>query len=488
MQCTTSNSGKSLTGHPQHHDLERLVTGTRRLTWRGIAVFAGALLTAWPAFYNGYPLFYPDSISYLEDGRLVARALFLGKFSADYGGRSFIYCLGILPLHWNSTPWPIVGLNALVTAYVIWLVVRSILPRQTITGYIALVVPLSMLTGLGWFVSLIMPDVYGPALYLSIYLLIFARETLSRVERLSVVLIAWWSVASHVTHLMLAVGLCVVLAVPLVFRQRMARQRLRAVGVVAIIVVVAAAMHMALHMYLYGEPSLNGKRVPFLMARVLVDGPGRRYLQQHCGETKLVICNYLNKIGSDDDFLWKLDGVWQTASPATKEELRREEMPLVLATLRAYPREEFSIAAVSFWEQLTTFGLWDYGPNAWVEQMFDKVLPGARSHYLQTRQARRRLPDEFSSSAQEWTVIVSLVLTGAFAPFVLRRRPARLIGLSAVVIFVIIANALVTGVFANVEDRYQSRVIWLLPLLAILFALEWIDHRRSMQPHRTSSH
>jgi hypothetical protein len=59
-----------------------------------------------------------------------------------------------------------------------------------------------------------------------------------------------------------------------------------------------------------------------------------------------------------------------------------------------------------------------------------------------------------------------------FAPFVLRRRPARLIGLSAVVIFVIIANAFVTGVFSNVEDRYQSRVIWLLPLLAILFALE----------------
>jgi len=56
-----------------------------------------------------------------------------------------------------------------------------------------------------------------------------------------------------------------------------------------------------------------------------------------------------------------------------------------------------------------------------------------------------------------------------------------------VVIFVIIANAFVTGVFANVEDRYQSRVIWLLPLLAMLFALEWLDHRRSMQPHKASS-
>ena len=457
-----------------------------RLIWRGGAVFAGAFLVTWPAFFNGYPLLFPDSMSYLEDGRLVARAVFLHKLSADYGGRSFIYCLGILPLHRNVSPWPIVALNALLSAYTLWLVVRSILPRRTVTRYFALVVPLSLLTGLGWFVSLIMPDIYGPVLYLSIYLLVFAPETLSNVERLAVVTMAWWSVASHVTHLMLAVGLCFVLAVLLVFR-RPARRNLHAVRVVAMIVVIAAGSHLALHAYLYGEPSLTGKRAPFLMARVLVDGPGRWYLQQHCRDTKLVICDHFNEIHNDDDFLWKLDGIWQTASPATKQELRREEMPLVLATLRAYPREELSISAAHFWEQLITFGLWDYGPNAWVEEMFEKVLPGARLRYLRTRQARRALPDDFSSSAQEWTVIASLVVMGAFGPFVLRRRHVRLIGLSSVVIFVIFANAFVTGVFSNVEDRYQSRVVWLLPLLAILFALEWLDHRQPRQPQTANA-
>jgi hypothetical protein len=41
-----------------------------------------------------------------------------------------------------------------------------------------------------------------------------------------------------------------------------------------------------------------------------------------------------------------------------------------------------------------------------------------------------------------------------------------------------IANAFVTGVFAIVEDRFRSRVIWLLPLLAGLFVLEWLDYRQ----------
>jgi hypothetical protein len=437
---------------------------------------------AWPAFYNGYPLIYPDSMSYLENGHLLSRALFLHRLSASYGMRSFIYSLGVLPFHWNITPWPIVGLNALLSAYVIWLVVRSILPQQTIVSFFVLVVPLSALTSLGWFVSLVMPDIYGPLLYLCIYLLVFATESLSRAERLVVALIAWWSVASHVTHLMLAAGLCAFLALPLLVRWRSALPRLRTIGLVAIIVGSAAVAHLALHTYLYGEPSLNGKRPPFLMARVLVDGPGREYLRQHCGDAKLVVCGYLTRLPADtDDFLWKLDGIWMTASPATQEELRREEMPLVMATLRAYPREELRISAAHFWEQLLTFGLWDYDANAWVEQKFDKVLPGARSRYLQTRQARGKLPDEFSSSAQEWAVIASLALIGVLAPLVLRRRTRRLIGLTAVVLFVIIANAFVTGVFSNVEDRYQSRVAWLLPLLAILFVLQWLENRRSTQ-------
>jgi len=40
----------------------------------------------------------------------------------------------------------------------------------------------------------------------------------------------------------------------------------------------------------------------------------------------------------------------------------------------------------------------------------------------------------------------------------------------------VIANAFVTGVLSMVEDRFQSRVIWLLSLLAGLFVLDWLDH------------
>ena len=441
------------------------------------AVLVGALLMTWPALYNRYPLLYPDSMSYLEDGRLVARALFLRKFSADYGGRSFIYCLGILPFHLNVTPWPIVALQALLTAYVIWLVVRSILPRQTAIHYLVLVVLLSLLTSLSWFVSLIMPDILGPVLYLCIYLLVFARETITRTERLTVVLIAWWAVASHATHLMLAVGICVLLALLLVLRRQSMQRRLRAIGEVATIVLLAAAAHLMLHAYLYGEPSLNGERPPFLMARVIADGPGRWYLEQHCEEVKLAICDHVHHLPDDpDDFLWVAGSIWRSADHATQKRLRQEEIPFVLATLRAYPRQQLSKSAGNFWQQLTTFGLEDLGPSDWVLEVFDRILPGGRPRYLQSRDARNALPFEFFTSVQYWTIITSLVVIGAFTPCLWSRRPPRLLGLSAVIVSMVIANGLVTGVLSAVEDRYQSRVIWLLPLLAGVFVLEWLDH------------
>jgi hypothetical protein len=430
----------------------------------------------WPALYNRFPLLYPDSMSYLEDGPLVARAVFLHRFSADYGRRSFVYCLGILPLHWNVTPWPIVALNALLTAYLIWLVVRSILPRQPVRDYLVLVVMLSLLTSLAWFASLIMPDILGPVAYLCIYLIVFARETLSRIEHLTVIVISWWAIASHVTHLMLAAGMCVLFTLLLVLRRHSMNNRLRAVGEVAVIVSFAVVAHLALHDYLYGKPSLNGKRLPYLMARVIADGPGDWYLEQHCGQAKLTMCDYVDELPMDtDDFLWAADGIWQRASEQTKERLRQEEIPFVLAALRAYPREQLSKSAANFWHQLMTFDLEIFDPNEWIAQVFDRVLPGERSRYMQSRQARGVLPYRVFTSIQDCTVIVSVVLIGVFTPRMWRRRSPRLPGLGLVIVSTVVANAFVTGILSMVENRFQSRVIWLLPLLAGILVLDWFD-------------
>ena len=438
------------------------------------AVLLGALTLAWPAFYNGFPLLYPDSMTYLDDGRIVARAVFLRQFSDYYGMRSFFYSLGILPLHWNVALWPVVAGQCLLAAYVLWLAVRSIAPRQTILAYLVLVLPLSLFTGISWYAALIMPDILGPLLYLSIYLLVFARDSLTRGERLSLYPIAWWAVASHATHLLLAAGMCVILALLAAAGRRDFRRRIRPVCEVAAIVALAAAAQLALHGYLYGTPSLDGERPPFLTARIIADGPGRWYLEKHCGDLKWVICDHLHNLPNDpDDFLGGENGVYQNLSDSDNSRLMQEEIPFVLATLRAYPRQQISRSAANFWGQLITFDFADLHASSWVLDEFEPVLPHARSSYLKSRQARNALHLNLFSAIQFWAVMVSLAVIAAFVPLLWRRHSPKIAGLSVVIVSMVVGNALVTGVLSMVEGRFECRVIWLIPFLAGMCILDW---------------
>jgi hypothetical protein len=452
---------------------------------RAAAILLGAAFMMWPAIFNRYPLLYPDSVTYLQDGSPVARALFLHQLSDYYGMRSFIYSLGILPFHWNATLWPIVALQALLTAYVIWLVVRSILPHRTVFWYLALTALLGLLTSMSWFVSLIMPDILGPVLYLSIYLIVFARDALSRTERIAVAVIACWAVASHATHLMLAVGICVMLvALWVVFRRTFMRGRIGAIAAVAAIVTIAAVTQVALNSYLYSEPSLTGERPPFLTARLIADGPGRWYLEQHCLETKFAGCGRVRELRADSDqFLWADDGVWKTSTSESQQQMLREEVPFALATLHTYPRAVLSIAAANFWQQLNAFEI-GFDANGWMVRQLDEVIPSQKARFLQSRQAINGLPFDFISMVQYWTVVASLAVIVIFGILLWRRWTTRLVGLAVVIIPAVLANALVTGVLSTVEDRYQSRVIWLMPFLAVMLMFAWLANRRAA-PTRT---
>jgi hypothetical protein len=151
-------------------------------------------------------------------------------------------------------------------------------------------------------------------------------------------------------------------------------------------------------------------------------------------------------------------------------------MRFVLATVRAYPGEQLKKSAANFGKQLITLGMDDFTAADWVLEGFDRAIPSEKSHYEQSRQFNNMLPLGFFSSVQNWTVTASLAVIAAFIPYVRRRRPARILGLGVIIVSAIIMNAFVTGVLSGAEPRYQSRVIWLLPLLAALLILDWRGH------------
>jgi len=53
-----------------------------------------------------------------------------------------------------------------------------------------------------------------------------------------------------------------------------------------------------------------------------------------------------------------------------------------------------------------------------------------------------------------------------------------LASLSAITAFAAVVNVAITGVLSMPEDRFECRVIWMVPLLAEMFALAWLTRSR----------
>jgi len=442
----------------------------------------------WPAIYNGFPLLYPDSMTYLADGAPVARALFLHHFSSYYGVRSLLYSLVLLPFHGNYTAWPVAALQALLAAWVLWLTVRTLAPRRALANYLGLMVALSLLSSLSWYAVFIMPDVLGPLVYLAFFMLVFGQGKLSRFERLSLCAIACWGITAHATHLLLAAGLCGLLALIVLIQKKNSRQRLQGVALTVAIIALAAAAQMALNAYLSGVPSLNMERPPYLLARVIADGPGRLYLEQHCDRQQWAVCAYRSKLNDDpDDFLWAPDGIYQNATEQDQALIRRQEMPLVKAAVLAYPRLQMQRSTANFHDQLLAYGLFGFDPSPWILDAFPATMPAAQASYQRSLQAQGALPLELLNSILNGVVIVSLAVIVLLLALRARRLSAQLWALTAVVFSIVVANAAITGVLSVVDDRYGCRVIWMIPLLAGLLLLNLLE-QRSAQRENAAQH
>jgi hypothetical protein len=368
-------------------DARLVPTAKRRKFLEPAVVLLGAVSMTWPAIYNGLPLLYPDSMDYIMAGHFIARKLFLHRSMFYYGLRSSIFSLGILPLVISGSVWPLIAVQCLVTSFLLWLVARSITPKNGALRFLVLMFLLSLSSSLSWYGSLVMPDILGPDLYLCVYLLFFARDTLSVLERSALYLLSWWAVASHATHLLVVATLSLFLALLAIVGQRPLRRHLKVASEVVAIIALAIGAQMVVATLVYGEPSLNGRRPPFLTARLIADGPGSWYLEKNCGNAQWEMCRFVSHLGNNSDwFLWDPNGVWARASSDSRQRILSQERAFALAVLRAYPLQEFEKAVSNFRRQLIAFGVVDLRRYGTVVDHIGEALPREQSKYMQSPQ------------------------------------------------------------------------------------------------------
>jgi hypothetical protein len=231
---------------------------------------------------------------------------------------------------------------------------------------------------------------------------------------------------------------------------------------------------------------------PFLMARVLEDGPGRAYLAASCKEKGWAICAYRDRPLTDANrILWDPDpatGVFFPADYETRRRMNAEEKAFVLGSTLQSPGAQ---TAAALRNGLAQLALVRPTPELaatrqiWRESLLREVLPNAP--YLAARAYRGTFPLAFFDA----TSLIALAAALAFLAWRLTRADMRrregeaerlFLCLALALLATVAANALVCGAASGPSPRYQTRLIWLIPLLALIGAARFgLGPRRSRE-------
>ncbi len=471
---------------------------TRRWpAWLVALAGAGLILVVVAAF--GRPTVFTDTDDYYSLGLELATDIGLvappdlsdadvaqAKIDAHMGhtqmaSRSAVYAVFLWTLESLGTLWLVTATQALAVAWVVAALWRAALPGRARKGALVALAVVALLSPLPFFAGFAMPDIFAGVAAIAAVLLLVYPDRVGRHERAALWVLLVFAMAVHTSHVLMTVVLLVVGGgVMAALRLNWSAVRRRLGGLLAAIVVAVAlnSLYGLGIRFATGEPLRNQ---PFLTARLLADGPGRAYLRHACaaGE-RYTLCRFAHKPLSDsEDILWSDlpgTGVFMLSDYATRMQLEDQEGRFVLGTLAYAPGAQV-VASLKNWRRQLAMVFVD-------DPIRDPVFYLTDPYWRQTNLPGMigRLADcgpRHDRCRSRLTVPVSKALHGALALLALAavaagfargggRLPRRLVAASVVLIAAVLVNAAVCGILSGPFARYQARIVWLLPLTAVL--------------------
>jgi hypothetical protein len=427
------------------------------------AITGGALLLLWPALLNGYPILFTDTGAFLAQ---TVVPLMIWDKPWIYGPFAWLF-------HQHLTLWGTAAAQALILSHLVWLLARALRPPDP-RRHVMTCAALALFTTLPWFTSLIMPDALTPVAILATALLAWGWEALGRAERAWLLLLAPVAAASHLSNLPVLFAI-LVLAV-------LMRAGWGVVARAAVPLAAAVALIMATNAVGHGRWALSPYGSTFLLARLVADGPAARTIAARCPEAGWHLCAFADRLPTDSDaFLWRPDSPVNREADGTPiflggARLAPEAREILAETLRREPGTVLVQGVHNFLRQLTTTRIGDTLANPDVPKVvrprIEEGFPAAElDRYENALQQRGRLAP--LGAAVAWLHPLVLWLAAPFVMLAWARwhvaaRP-RVLGLLLAILVGVAGNALACGALSGVFPRYQARVAWLLPLVAVLF-------------------
>ena len=439
-----------------------------KLLW----LLLGGLVLVSAGLYNGYPLVTPDTGTYVQsalsfnvpDDRPVTYGLFILYTSL-----------------FKKTLWFVIFAQSVLLAWLMLRYVEEFVPRFTSAFWrVALLALTAWATGISWYASQLMPDIFTSIGLLALGLVLLGRSR-SKLETGFLLFVVLTSEMMHNSNLliysMVVLGFGIIAGVKKLFKQQIVR---RVTWLIVTAVVLSGWVALpALHKSLGGEFAVSRSSHAFLMARLVESGVMDKFLKDNCGPANSYsLCPYRDNLPND-----AIAFLWDGNSPLNKAggwDAVRDEYKLIIQDILTSPSYYpylISDGIQSTLRQLTHIG---HGDGLQVSREgttpYDRIrdfAPFELKKYMNSLQNRGQLNfttlNERTYGAHLW----ALVALGLVLATPLRKRISPSILVIVVVLGLgIVSNAFVTGALANVLDRLQGRVSWLLPFVALLVVAE----------------
>jgi len=483
-------------------------------TWlRGLVLLALMALLLWPAVWNRGPFYFPDTRTYMrsedaaiskfthrrtawtaEDGDSASaagspapqaaqqslhnigeartRSLEAIKKKGIVLGRSLFYGLALYAGAVTSGFWLTMIFQSAAVLLGLYLTLRALaIPVWPTLAWLCL--GLCLLSDVSFFTSYLMPDLFAGIAILSCAILLSIRRRLTRTEYALWFLLLTFSLLCHDTCLLISVSLLsLAIAVNLVRRSWMNYRGL------ILILVAAITAFAAQSLVTYGIARAAGQqplRFPLIEARLVADGPGTDFLRATCPQSHFMLCEYVNEFPmSSYEFLFGTEpgkSVYEVASYDRRRALSEEQFRFMFAVLRYDPAGFFRAGLHNAGAQFLDFTLSSFRYDAVEKDTLDRTFPIQVLAQMRMGAAYRG-----TMPTATLTVLFYLIVIGSAIYLVLAlsgRMPGRrminpLKGTFFWVVAGILLNAGICGGISAIESRYQARVVWMIPLDALL--------------------
>lgn len=467
---------------------------------RVLALAGFAIVFSLPLL-NGYPFLYADTGGYLDNADILAR--FFGRFVDVAGSAESFHAGPAGALRWLTTAgeddlvmlgrspyysglmlasapvlgvWGAAAIQAYAVSYLVALAMRHGF-GATVRPYLAVMFALTYLTPLGVFAGLLTPDVWAGALLLAVATLLAFGPRLSAIDIGMVVAITAYATIVHATHLLLLVALTALAAVSLwALPRRFGPVRrpwvFASLALCILVGIGASAAFKTTVERAFGAPPV---RLPYIAAHLVDAGPGTDFLREECPGAGFELCRHVDRLPVDWRlFLFDPDpeaGVFGAQDPAGRRRIAEQDFAFGAAVFGFDPVATSWAMASDAAEQLARFRFttvpFTSSEDKRVESLMPKsVTDGARASLLYDRPAAFRILNFIVYVVAALSFGLVVVGMSGCGPCASIRADPRRMAFAAAVIAGVALNGMICGALASPYDRFQARIVWLVPALA----------------------